>query len=184
MYPTSWSSSQLHFDIVEDVYTNETFTVKAFRRDTVAATRATPHMGIRQGCLLSPCSLIKDMTTLFSDVDTGLLATGVRTNTCSIGKPVYGIEYAVDSILHSITPAHMEQFLKMDKLLKRRKLKPQYLIYFNLLYRGYKGYIEVLWGLRFKDQSMMELNVEKTELVEGPEDHGKQSLRYLGSQLP
>ena len=52
------------------------------------------------------------MTVLFRDVDTRLLAMGVSTNTWSIGKPVYDLEYADDTLLISVTPPQMEESLR------------------------------------------------------------------------
>ena len=52
------------------------------------------------------------MTVLFHDVDTRLLAMGVSTNIWSIGKPVYDLEYADDTLLISVTPPQMEESLR------------------------------------------------------------------------
>ena len=52
------------------------------------------------------------MTVLFYDVDKRLRTTGVPTNTWSIGKPIYDLEYADDMLLLSVTPPQMEEFLK------------------------------------------------------------------------
>ena len=43
------------------------------------------------------------MTVLLHDVDARLLSMGVPTNTSSVGKPVYDLGYADDTLLLSVT---------------------------------------------------------------------------------
>ena len=76
------------------------------------ATTATPHTGIRQGCPLSPYLFIMVMTVLFHDIDTRLLRHGVPTNSWSVGKPIYDIEYADDTLLLAVTPPQLEELLR------------------------------------------------------------------------
>ena len=52
------------------------------------------------------------MTVLMNDVDTKLRTTGVPTNTWSIGRPVYDIEYADDTMIISVTRSQAEEMLK------------------------------------------------------------------------
>ena len=96
-----------YVDMIGDLYTDQTFTVKGFQNGSITAT---PHTGIRQGCPLSPYLFIMVMTVLFYDVHKRLRTTGVPTNTWSIGKPIYDLEYA--DVLLSVTPPEMEEFLK------------------------------------------------------------------------
>ena len=98
-----------YVEIISDLYQDQSFTIRGFNGDTVTAT---PHTGIRQGCPLSPYLFIMLMTVLFHDVDTRLLSNGVPTNTWSVGKPVYDLEYADDTLLISVTPPQMEEFLR------------------------------------------------------------------------
>ena len=65
-----------YVDVIVDLYTDQTFTVKGFQNDSITAT---PHTGIRQGCPLSPYLFIMVMTVLFYDVDKRLRTTGVPT---------------------------------------------------------------------------------------------------------
>ena len=51
------------------------------------------------------------MTVLLHDVDKRFLSMGVPTNTWSVGKPVYNLEYADDTLLLSVTPPQLEEFL-------------------------------------------------------------------------
>ena len=98
-----------YVDIISDLYTQQTFTIRGTNGESVTAT---PHTGIRQGCPLSPYLFIMVMSVLFHDVDQRLLTAGIPTNTWSVGKPVYDLEYADDTLLISVTPPQMEQFLK------------------------------------------------------------------------
>ena len=103
------------------------------------------------------------MTVVLYDVDSRLLSMGVPTNTWSVGKPVYDLEYADDTLLLSVTPPQMEEFLRTVQVEAS------------------------LYG--------MELNLSKTELLEGPEAtppmyfvdgtavSEKHKVKYLGSQV-
>ena len=93
-------------ELVEHLYQDQTFTVKAYNGDDA---QATPHTGIRRGCPLSPYLFITVMTVLLHDVVT---VDGVPTNTWSVGNPVYDLEYADDTVLLSVTPPQMEEFLR------------------------------------------------------------------------
>ena len=52
------------------------------------------------------------MTVSLADVDRRLLSTGVPTNTCSVGKPVYDIDYADDTLLFGVTVTAVEEYLR------------------------------------------------------------------------
>ena len=99
-----------HFlDVIQDFYTHPTFYTVGLHGDK---SHGTPHTGIRQGCPLSPYLFIILMTVLMSDVDERLLATGIPTNTWSVGKPTYDLEYADDTLLFAVTSSALEEYLK------------------------------------------------------------------------
>ena len=52
------------------------------------------------------------MTVLFFDVDHRLRIHGTPTNSWSVGKPVYDLEYADDTLLISVTKPQMNDILK------------------------------------------------------------------------
>ena len=96
---------QHYIDIIKDIYTNPSFYTIGVNGEKA---KGTPHTGIRQGCPLSPYLFIIVMTVLLADVDRRLLSTGVPTNTWSVGKPVYDIEYADDTLLFGVTITAVE----------------------------------------------------------------------------
>ena len=149
-----------YVELIQHLYEDQTFVVKGYNGEE---TKATPHTGIRQGCPLSPYLFIMVMTVLLHDVDLRLLSMGVPTNTWSVGKPIYDLEYADDTLLLSVTPPQLEEFLKTVQVEAS------------------------LYG--------MELNLDKTELLEGLEAtppiyfvNGTRvseaaQAKYLGSQV-
>ena len=98
-----------YVDVIRDLYSGQTFITKGITGDSV---EDVPHTGIRQGCPLSPYLFIMVMTVLFHDVDTRLHGHGVPMNTWSVGKPIYDLEYADDTLLISVTPPQIQEFLR------------------------------------------------------------------------
>ena len=105
------------------------------------------------------------MTVLLYDVDKRLRVTGVPTNTWSIGKPIYDLEYADDTLLLSVTPPQPQ----MKECLKSVQVAAS------------------LYG--------MELSMAKTEIladsgstppvyvVDGTPVPSSDSVKYLGSHI-
>ena len=83
---------------------------------TVSATGEKSHgnvgSGIRQGCPLGLYLFIMVLTVLFEDLDYSLLQKGIATNTWSIGRPTYDLEYADDTLLMSVTIPQLESILR------------------------------------------------------------------------
>ena len=98
-----------YVDIVSDLYTAQVFHTRGRLGEV---KQAIPHTGSRQGCPLSPYLFIMVMTVLFHDVDVRLRAGGVPTNTWPIGKPIYDLEYADDTLLMGVTSEQTNEFLK------------------------------------------------------------------------
>ena len=51
------------------------------------------------------------LTVIPEDVDMSLLSQGIATNTWSVGRPTYDLEYADDTLLISLTTTQMEHLL-------------------------------------------------------------------------
>ena len=53
------------------------------------------------------------LTVILKDVDWALLAKDVPTNTWSVGRPVYDLEYADDTLLMGLTTTQIQAFLTL-----------------------------------------------------------------------
>ena len=98
-----------YVDIIRDFYLAPSFYTTGLHGDECYGT---PHSGIRQGCPLSPYLVIMVMTVLMNDVDDRLITSGVPTNSWSIGKPTYDMEYADDTLLFGVSSEVVEDYLK------------------------------------------------------------------------
>ena len=103
-----WNLHEGYIEIIQDFYTNPQFS-------TVGMNGAQAHgqasSGIRQGCPLSPYLFILLLTVLMHDTENRLLRMGTPTNTWSVGKPIFDIEYADDTLLFGITTPQLESML-------------------------------------------------------------------------
>ena len=100
---------QHYLDMTRDIHTDPTFYTVGMRGEKC---QATPHTGIRQGCPPSPYLLVMVLSVILMDVDDRLLKHGIPTNTWSVGKPIYDLEYADDTLLFGISTQAVEEYLK------------------------------------------------------------------------
>ena len=98
-----------YLEIIKDIYTDPTFHTVGLNGEKAYAT---PHTGIRQGCPVSPYLFIMVLSVILTDVDDRLISHGVPTNTWSVGKPAYDLEYADDTLLFGITVEVLGEYLK------------------------------------------------------------------------
>ena len=125
--------------IIRALYQDPTFFTSGLHGDIA---RGTVGSGIRQGCPLSPYLFVMVLTVIFEDMDWGLLSKNIATNTWSVGKPVYDLEYADDTLLMGMTTTQLQAFLteleeqsklygmhlnqtKTELLIDPRRLPPQ-----------------------------------------------------------
>ena len=99
-----------YVDIIGDLYTDQTFTVKGFQNGSITHG-CTAHWHPTR-LPAQPVSVYFGNDCAFYDVDKRLRVTGAPTNMWSIGKPIYDLEYADNTLLLSVTPPQMEEFLK------------------------------------------------------------------------
>ena len=100
--------SERAIKIIGALYSDPTFHTVSGSGDKAYGTVG---LGIRQGCPLSPYLFIMVLTVIFEDLDEALLSAGIATNTWSVGKPVYDLEYADDTLLLGKTTTQLEGFL-------------------------------------------------------------------------
>ena len=95
--------------IIRSIYSDPTFLTTG-----IDGSQATGKVGsgIRQGCPLSPYLFVIVLTVIFEDLDWALLKNNVATNTWSVGKPTYDLEYADDTLLMSMTTTQLQAFLR------------------------------------------------------------------------
>ena len=83
-------------NIISTLYQDPTFFTTGFDGDQCQGSVGS---GFRQGCPLSPDLFVMVLTVIFEDLDWDLLSGEVATNAWSVGKPVYDVEYADDTLL-------------------------------------------------------------------------------------
>ena len=94
---------QNYIDLIEQSYTLPTFQIESWSE---APAKGKVSAGIRQGCPLSPCLFVivkPVLSVIMTDLDEHLLRTGQPCNTWSVGRPMYDLEYADDTLLMSLT---------------------------------------------------------------------------------
>ena len=94
--------------IVSSIYSDPVFFTTSMDGSFAAGKVGS---GIRQGCPLSPYLFVMVLTVIFEDLDWDLLSHGVPTNTWSVGKPTYDLEYADDTLLIARTTTQLQEYL-------------------------------------------------------------------------
>ena len=94
--------------LIHSIYDAPTFEVKGLNG---VLAQGEVRAGIRQGCPLSPYLFIMVLTVLLEDVDQALLRAGIPTNTWSVNRPIFDVEYADDTLLLGVTIPQLQSIL-------------------------------------------------------------------------
>ena len=95
-------------NIIQSLYTDPTFFTTGLDGEPAKGTVGS---GIRQGCPLSPYLFVMVLSVIFEDLDWDLLSRNVPTNSWSVGKPVYDLEYADDTLMFGMTTTQLQSYL-------------------------------------------------------------------------
>ena len=103
-----WNLHPDYIDIIADFYTSPEFIISGMNGQVAAGVASS---GIRQGCPLSPYLFILILSLVLEDTEARLMRQGTPTNTWSVGKPVFDLEYADDTLLFGISTPQLEAML-------------------------------------------------------------------------
>ena len=100
--------SERALNIIKSLYTDPTFFTTGLEGEQAKGKVGS---GIRQGCPLSPYLFVMVLSVIFEDLDWELLSRNVPTNSWSVGKPVYDLEYADDTLMFGMTTTQLQSYL-------------------------------------------------------------------------
>ena len=100
--------SERALNIITSLYTDPTFFTTGLEGEQATGKVG---FGIRQGCPLSPYLFVMVLSVIFEDLDWELLSRNVPTNSWSVGKPVYDLEYADDTLMFGMTTTQLQSYL-------------------------------------------------------------------------
>ena len=100
--------SERALKIIKSLYTDPTFFTTGLEGEQAPGKVGS---GIRQGCPLSPYLFAMVLSVIFEDLDWDLLSRNVPTNSWSVGKPVYDLEYADDTLTFGMTTTQLQSYL-------------------------------------------------------------------------
>ena len=100
--------SQSSLKLIHTLHTDATFCTEGPLGEVA---RGRVGAGIRPGCPLSPYLFIIVLSVLLADVDESLRQNGTPTNTWSVNRPTFDLEYADDTLLISLTTTQLQSFL-------------------------------------------------------------------------
>ena len=104
-----WNIHPGYIEIIQDFYTSPEFSILGMNGQVATGAVSS---GIRQVVHIWSYLFILILSLILEDTELRLIQQGTPTNTWSIGKPVFDVEYADDTLIFGISTPQLESMLQ------------------------------------------------------------------------